>query len=108
MKYLGSDSTETNLYQLLQRSIDIYNKRISVVTISVSTSTPEYKEYLKKFYQQNIKPVAEDNFKSEIIDQYVNLSLNKMEMVIMNSSQPLKILTIYFLTAIMIIVKLFY
>ena len=44
MKYLGSDSTGTNLYQLLQRSIDIYNKKISVVTISVSTSTLEYKE----------------------------------------------------------------
>jgi len=80
MEYLALENNHcphhSELYQLLRSLVDSLQETFSIVSaIKPSITINKYQSYLKKFYNDQIKLVAQDSFEASHVQQYVNLSL---------------------------------
>ena len=86
MEYLALEDNHCpnhiGLYHLLKSLLDsLQEMLITVDAPKPSTAIIEYRNFLKQLYTHQIKLVAQDNFESPHIEQYVNLSLITPEQI---------------------------
>ena len=86
MEYLALENNHCpnhiELYQLLKSLVDSLQEMFTIIDApKPSAAITKYQNYLKQFYTDQIQLVAQDNFESPHIEQYVNLSLITPEQI---------------------------